>query len=54
MQKWRSPTNGVGNIVEMKRFDAKAKEGEQRAAAFVLDLAKAFERVSPVVWAWAT
>ena len=43
----RSPTDGVGNIV------GKAKGGEQGTVA-VLDLAKAFERVSlPVVWAWA-
>ena len=42
-------------LMEMESFDGKAKEGEQRAVALVLDLAKAFERVSlPVVWAWAT
>ena len=41
--------------MEMERFDGKAKEGEKVAVALVLDLAKAFERVSlPVVWAWAT
>ena len=41
--------------MEMDSFDGKAKEGEQGAVALVLDLAKAFERVSlPVVWAWAT
>ena len=40
---------------EPERFDGKAKEEDQGALALVLDLAKAFERVSlPVVWAWAT
>ena len=39
-------------LMEMDRFDGKAKEGEQGAVAFFLDLAKAFETVSlPVVWA---
>ena len=33
-------------LMEMERFDGKAKEGEQGAVALVLDLAKAFERVS--------
>ena len=42
-------------LMEMERFVGKAKEGEQGAVALVLDLAKAFERVSlPVVWEWAT
>ena len=42
-------------LIEMQRFHGKAKEEDQGAAAFVLDFAKAFERVSlPVVWAWAT
>ena len=42
-------------LMEMERFDGKAKAEEQGAVAMVLDLAKAFERVSlPVVWAWAT
>ena len=42
-------------LMEMERFDGKAKEGEQGAGALVLDLVKAFERVSlSVVWAWAT
>ena len=41
--------------MKMKRFSGKAKEEDQGAVALVLDLAKAFERVSlPVVWAWAT
>ena len=36
--------------MEMKRFDGMAKEEEQEAVALVLDVAKAFERVSlPVV-----
>ena len=36
--------------MEMERFSGRAKAEDQ-----VLDLAKAFERVSlPVVWAWAT
>ena len=42
-------------LMEMERFNGKAKEEDQGAAALVLDLAKAFKRVSlPVVWAWAT
>ena len=42
-------------LMDMARFDGKAKEGEEGTVALVLDLAKAFERVSfPVVWAWAT
>ena len=42
-------------LMEMKRFDGKAKEEDQGTVALVLELAKAFERVSfPVVWAWAT
>ena len=41
--------------MEMDRFYGKAKEEDQGAVALVLDLAKAFERVSLlVVWAWAT
>ena len=39
----------------MERFHGKAKEEGQGALALVLDLAKAFERVSlPGVGAWAT
>ena len=42
-------------LMEMETFSGKAKAEEQGAVALVLDLAKAFERVSlPVVWAWAT
>ena len=42
-------------LMEMERFDGKAKKEDQGALALVLDLAKAFERVSlPVMWAWAT
>ena len=42
-------------LLEMERFKYRAGEEESGAAALVLDLAKAFERVSlPVVWAWAT
>ena len=42
-------------LMEMRRFYGKAKEDDQGAVALVLDLAKAFERVSlPVVWAWVT
>ena len=42
-------------LLEMERFNGKAKEEDQGALALVLDLAKALERVSlPVVWAWAT
>ena len=41
--------------MEMVKFNGKAKAEDQGAVALVLDLAKAFERVSlPVVWAWAT
>ena len=37
--------------MEIERFNGKAKEEDQGALALVLDLAKAFERVSlPVVW----
>ena len=40
-------------LMDMERFNGKAKEEDQGAVA--LDLAKAFERVSLlVVWAWAT
>ena len=39
----------------MDRLTNKAGQEDQEAVALVLDLAKAFERVSlPVVWAWAT
>ena len=42
-------------LMEMEKFDGKAKEKDQGALALSLDLAKAFERVRlPVVWAWAT
>ena len=42
-------------LLEMERFKYRAGEEELRAVALVLDLAKAFERVSlPVVWAWST
>ena len=42
-------------LMEMERFNGKAKEEDQGEVALVLDLAKAFERVSLlVVWAWAT
>ena len=42
-------------LKEMERFSGKAKEEDQGVLALVLDLAKAFERVSlSVVWAWAT
>ena len=42
-------------LMEMERFNGKARAEDQGAVASVLDLAKAFERVSlPVVWAWAT
>ena len=40
---------------ERERFIGKAKAEDQGAVVFVLDLVKAFERVSfPVFWAWAT
>ena len=42
-------------LMEMERFNEKAEAEDQGAVAFVLDLARAFERVSfPMVWAWAT
>ena len=42
-------------LLEMERFKYRAGEEESGAVALVLNLAKAFERVSlPVVWAWAT
>ena len=41
--------------METESFESKAKEEDQGAVALVLDLTKAFERVShPVVLAWAT
>ena len=41
-------------LLEMERFNGRARAEQQGAVALVLDLAKAFERVSlPVVWAWA-
>ena len=42
----------VWELMEMERFIGKAKEEDQGAVALVLDLAKAFERVSLLV-AWA-
>ena len=42
-------------LMEMERFNGRAKAEDQGAVALVLDFAKAFERVSLlVVWAWAT
>ena len=42
-------------LMEMERFNGRAKAEDRGAVAWVPDLAKAFERVSlPVVWAWAT
>ena len=42
-------------LLEKEKFKYRAGEKDQGASALVLDLAKAFERVSlPVVWAWAT
>ena len=42
-------------LLEMERFDNRAGEKDQGAITLVLDLVKAFERVSlPAVWAWAT
>ena len=42
-------------LLEMKRFNGRAKAEDRGAVALVLDFAKAFERVSLlVVWAWAT
>ena len=58
MAKWQQryradwdATDGV-ILLKMERSTGKAKEEDKRAVALVLDLAKAFERVSlPVVWA---
>ena len=42
-------------LMEMEKYRYRAGKEDQGAVALVLDLAKAFERVSfPVVWAWAT
>ena len=42
-------------LTEMERFKSRAEEEDLGAVALVLDLAKAFERVSLLVmWAWAT
>ena len=42
-------------LLDMERFKFQAREKDQGAAALVLDLAKAFERVGlPVVFAWET
>ena len=42
-------------LMEMERFKYRAGEEDLGAVALVVDLAKAFERVSLlVVWAWAT
>ena len=42
-------------LMEMERFNGKAKSRRSRIRGLVLDLAKAFERVSlPVIWTWAT
>ena len=56
MAEMEKPSKRCGKIqVEMERLDGKTKEEDQGTLALVLDLAKAFERVSlPVVWAWAT
>ena len=41
--------------MEMERFKHRAGEEDLGVVALVLDMAKAFERVSlPVAWAWAT
>ena len=43
------------SLMEMERFQYRAGEEQLGAVALVLDLARAFERVSiAVVWAWAT
>ena len=42
-------------LMEMERYRYRAGKEDQGASALLLDLAKAFERVTlPVVWAWAT
>ena len=42
-------------LLEMESFDYRAGKMDQRSVTLVLDLSRAFERVSlPVVWAWAT
>ena len=53
--KKEEPNKRCGKYWEMNRFYGKAKEEDQGALALVLDVAKAFERVSlPVVSALAT
>ena len=55
MAEMEEPSNSVGNSAGYGKIFWQAKEEYQGALALVLDLAKAFERVSlPVVWAWAT
>ena len=42
-------------LLEMEKFKCQAGEKDHGTVALVLDLAKAFERVSlPVAWIWAT
>ena len=42
-------------LMEMERFNGRVKAEDRGPVALVLDLSKAFERVSLlVVWAWAT
>ena len=59
-QKWQSGSRSIALIGtlptgEMEELSGRAKAEDRGAVALVLDLAKAFERVSlPVVWAWAT
>ena len=53
--KRRSSAHSVGSFDGNQRLNGKAKAEDQGALALVLDLAKAFERVSLLVfWAWAT
>ena len=41
-------------LLKMEKFKCQAGEKDQGAIALVLDLAKAFERVSlPVAWIWS-
>ena len=52
-QKYRVERDATDG--RMERLHGKAKAEDQGAVALVLDLAKAFDRVSlVVVWAWAT
>ena len=49
MAEMEGPSKRWQILMEMDRFNGKAQEEDQGALASVLDLAKAFERVSLLV-----